>query len=226
MAKKDTQTVAGLLREYAQRTALRGGNPYRAKAYSTAADSLAALSQPLDRIIAAGTLTEIPGIGDAIADIISRLHQTGSHPSLEKLRKEVPAGVLELFAVPGLRPDKILKLHQELEVSSLSELEAAAKDDRIRKVKGLGAALQTKILQNLSIARSGETQLHLQKAAALLEHAIAAVKHEHPEYFHIEIAGGFPQRVRARHRLRSRGRNKDSTIGGWSSWRTKTDHYR
>jgi DNA polymerase (family 10) len=168
-----------------------GGNPYRAKAYATAANSLGALTQPLDRIIGAGTLTEIPGIGDAIADIVTKLHKTGSHPSLEKLREEAPEGVLELFAVPGLRPDKILKLHQELGISSLAELEAAAKEDRIRKVKGLGAALQTKVLQNLSIARSGETQLHLHKAAALLEHAIAAVKHEHPEYFHIEIAGDF-----------------------------------
>ena len=138
MAKTDTQTVARLLREYAQRTSLRGGNPYRAKAYFTAADSLAALSQPLDRIIAAGTLTDIPGIGDAIADIVTKLHETGSHPSLEKLRKEVPDGVLELFAVPGIRPDKILKLHQELGISSLAELEAAAKEDRIRPVKALG----------------------------------------------------------------------------------------
>ena len=154
MGKTDTQTVARLLREYAQRSSLRGGNPYRAKAYATAADNLAALSQPLERIIAAGTLTDIPGIGDAIADIITKLHQTGSHPSLDKLRKEVPEGVLELFAIPGLRPDKILKLHQELGVSSLAELEKAASEDRIRKVKGLGASLQTKILQNLSIARS------------------------------------------------------------------------
>jgi DNA polymerase (family 10) len=191
MAKTDTQAVARLLREYAQRTSLRGGNPYRAKAYLTAADALAALSQPLDRIIASGTLTEIPGIGDAIADIVTKLHQTGSHPSLEKLRKEVPEGVLELFAIPGIRPDKILKLHQELGISSLAELEEAVKKDRVRKVKGLGASLQTKILQNLSIARSGETQLHLHKAAALLEHAIATVKQQHPEYSRVEIAGDF-----------------------------------
>ena len=58
---------------------------------------------------------------------------------------------------PGLRPDKILKLHEALGLTSLAELEAAAKEDRIRPVKGLGASLQTKILQNLSIARSGET---------------------------------------------------------------------
>jgi DNA polymerase/3'-5' exonuclease PolX len=110
MVKTDTQAVARLLREYAQRTSLRGGNPYRAKAYATAADNLAALSQPLEHIITAGTLTEIPGIGGAIADIITKIHQT------------------------GLRPDKILKLHQELGISSLAGLEKAASEDRIRKI--------------------------------------------------------------------------------------------
>ena len=191
LVKTDTQTVARLLREYAHRSSLRGGNPYRAKAYLKAADSLSALAQPLDRIIAAGMLTDIPGIGDAIADIVTELYQTGSHPSLEKLRQEVPEGLLELFALPGLRPDKILKLHEALGISSLAELEAAAKEDRIRRVKGLGASLQTKILQNLSIARSDETQLHLHKAAALLNHAVASVKSEHPEFTRIEIAGDF-----------------------------------
>jgi hypothetical protein len=80
--KADTQTVATLLRAYAQRTALRGGNQYRAKAYSRAADSLAALAVPLDMLIAEDRLTEIPGAGEAVADIITKLHRTGTHPSL------------------------------------------------------------------------------------------------------------------------------------------------
>ncbi|MGX5829993.1 PHP domain-containing protein [Mesorhizobium sp. 43Arga] len=191
MAKIDPRTVASLLREYAHRTSLRAGNPYRTRAYLRAADSLTTLSQPLDRIIAAGALTKIPGIGDAIAAIVTKLHETGMHPSLQKLREEVPAGVMELFAIPGLRPDKILKLHQALGVNSLAELEAAAKEDRIRPGKGLSAALQTKVLQNLAIARSGETQLHLHKAAALLEHAVVSLKQEHPEFSRVEIAGDF-----------------------------------
>lgn len=57
MPAADTQTVAKLLREYAQRTALRGGNPYRAKAYSRAADSLALLAIPLHVLIEEGRLT-------------------------------------------------------------------------------------------------------------------------------------------------------------------------
>jgi DNA polymerase/3'-5' exonuclease PolX len=71
-------------------------------------------------------LTEMPGVGDAIAVIITKLYRTGTHPSLEKLRKEIPARVLELLTVPGLRPEKVLHLYKDLGITSLAELEAAA----------------------------------------------------------------------------------------------------
>jgi DNA polymerase (family 10) len=187
----EAQQVAKLLREYAQRTALRGGNPYRAKAYSRAADSLAALAIPLTRLIEEDRLTEIPGVGEAIADFITKLHRTGSHPSLEKLRKAIPAGVLEMLKVPGLRPEKVLRLHKDLGIASLAELEAAARDDRIRKAKGLGASLQTKILQNLAIAKSGEGRLQLHRAAALIEHAQASLAKLRPDLKHVTVAGDF-----------------------------------
>jgi DNA polymerase (family 10) len=153
----DARAVARLLREYAQRTALRGGNPYRAKAYGRAADSLRALAVPLHVLVAEDRLTEIPGVGDAIADIITKLSNSGTHPSLEKLRKEIPEGVLELLAVPGLCPEKVLRLYQDLGITSLAELEAAVEDDRVKKAKGLGAALQTKILQ-LAVQRTQNCQ--------------------------------------------------------------------
>lgn len=191
MPSLDTRTVAKLLREYAQRTALRGGNPYRAKAYSKAADSLTALAVPLDALVAEDQLTEIPGVGEAIADIITKLHKTGTHPSLEKLRKEIPEGVLEMLSVPGLRPEKVLRLYKDLGVGSLAELEAAAKDDRIKKAKGLGAALQTKILQNLAIAKSGEGRLHLHRAAVLLAHAKDSIRKSQPDLKRVTIAGDF-----------------------------------
>jgi DNA polymerase (family 10) len=187
----DTQTVASLLREYGQRTALRGGNPYQAKAYSRAADSLGALAVPLDLLIEQDRLTEIPGVGEAIADIITKLFRTGTHPSLEKLREEVPTGVLEMLSVPGLRPEKVLRLHRDLGIASLAELEAAVKDDRVKKAKGLGAALQTKILNNLAIARSGEGRLHMHRAAALLQHAKLTLEKAKPEFKRVTIAGDF-----------------------------------
>jgi DNA polymerase (family 10) len=84
-----------------------------------AADGLAALAIPLEVLIEKGRLTEIPGAGDAIADIITKPHR--HHPSLEKLRA-IPAGVLEMLTVPDLRPDKVLRLYRDLGIISLAEL--------------------------------------------------------------------------------------------------------
>jgi helix-hairpin-helix protein len=68
------------------------------------------------------------------------------------MRTEIPAGTLELFTVPGLRPDKALKLYKELGISSVEDLERAAKQERLKDVNGLGSALQSKILQGIEIA--------------------------------------------------------------------------
>ena len=90
MPAVDSSEIAKLLVEFGQRSALRGGNPYRARAYRRAAESLLALSTPLAELIAEDRLREIPGVGDAIADIIKRLHRTGTHPALEAMRQEIP----------------------------------------------------------------------------------------------------------------------------------------
>lgn len=103
MTALDASSVAALLKEFAHRSALRGGNPFRAKAYARAADNLLALSVPLGQLIAQDRLKEIPGVGDAIADIIKKLHATGAHPALEKMRKEIPQGALDMLTVPGLQ---------------------------------------------------------------------------------------------------------------------------
>jgi DNA polymerase (family X) len=84
----DSQAIAALLREFAQRTAAGGGNRYRSKAYKRAADSVATLPILLEQLIAERRLREIPGVGDGIAEVIATLHKTGSHPALEALRQE------------------------------------------------------------------------------------------------------------------------------------------
>jgi DNA polymerase (family 10) len=163
--------VAKLLDELGRRTAFRGGNPYRARAYTRAAKNLMALAEPLEHLIAQGRLKEIPGVGDAIADIITKLHQTGGHHTLTAMRKEMPAGALEMLSIPGLRPDKGMKIYKELGISSVDELEKAAREDRLKPVKGLGAGLQSKVLQGIEIRRKGEGQRHVHRAAKLLQSA-------------------------------------------------------
>ena len=183
--------VAGLLAELGRRAALAGGNPYRSKAYLRAAENLSAQSEPLGELIEAGRLREIAGVGEAIADIIKKLYETGTHPSLEKMRQDVPDGVLEMLSLPGLRPDKALKLYEELGIDSLAALEAAVRENKLDGVTGLGAALQRKILQGLQIRRETEGARHLHRAEELLRAARASLEHSDPALSKIVAAGDF-----------------------------------
>ena len=85
----------------------------------------------------------------------------------------------------------MLRLYKHLGITSLAELEAAAQQDRIKKAKGLGSALQTKILQNLTIAKQGQGRLHLHRAAALLRRATEMLKKARPDLKQVTIAGDF-----------------------------------
>jgi DNA polymerase (family X) len=97
-----------------------------------------------------------------------KLHRAETHPSLERMRQEIPNGVLEMLTIPGLRPNKVLKLYRDFGIASLPELEVAAREDGIKSAKGLGAALQRKILQGLEIRKTANGARHIHRAAQLL----------------------------------------------------------
>jgi DNA polymerase (family 10) len=190
MEALDASAVARLLVEFGQRMALRGGNPYRARAYATAAENLMALTHPLKDIVAKGRLREIPGVGPAIADIIATLHRTGTHPTLEAMRRDIPATVLEMMSIPGLRPDKVAALHR-LGITTLAQLEQAARADELKSQKGVGAALQRKILQGLEVRQKSHGGRHMHRARELLAKAEANLRRSHPELKRIAVAGDF-----------------------------------
>jgi DNA polymerase (family X) len=146
------------LAEYAQHLKLRGGNRFPPKSFQRAAANLMVLTIPLDQIVAEDRLKEIPGVGDAIAEIVRELHKTGSHPTLEAMRKELPRGVLEIASLAGIGPERAVKLHKTLGVSNFQELEAAARADRIKNTIGLGAALQRLVLQVIEAKKASRTR--------------------------------------------------------------------
>jgi len=163
------------------------------------ADSLTALAVPLHVIVAEDRLTEIPGVGDAIADIITKLSKSGTHPSLEKLRKGDPRGRARVACRARSQRRKKCCVSTRISASPRSpSWKPPAKDDRVKKAKGLGAALQTKILQNLAIAKSGEGRLHLHRAAALLAHAKDSLRKARPELKRVTVAGDFRRGLRTR----------------------------
>lgn len=168
---------------------LRGGNQYRGRAYIRAAASLRTLIEPLHSVIARGAVRDIPGVGEAIANVVTALHETGTHPLLETLRSDAPAGVLELLRVPGLAPDQVMALHRELGIASLDELEAAARSGQLAGSRTFGEAMQRKVLQGIAALGHAAGRRHIHAAAEILADAGQSLRRLMPAVEDVAAAG-------------------------------------
>ncbi|MDB5544143.1 MAG: polymerase/3-5 exonuclease PolX [Hyphomicrobiales bacterium] len=180
--------VADLLVEIGQRLLLAGENTYKARAYSRAAESLQLLAEPLSHVVAQDRLRDIPGVGAALAGVILDLHVRGSTQRLDELRKAVPASVLDMLAIPGLRPPKILALHRA-GVSSVEALEAAARSHELDHVKGFGPAFAAQALSAIDLMRRAAGQLHRHTAEKRADRIATAISRAHPELSRLTPAG-------------------------------------
>ena len=186
----DKFAVARALREIGSLLELEGENPFKVRAYETGARALEGLAQDLHKLVAEKRLTEIPGIGEALAGKIASLHTTGRSDTLDRLRARHPPGILELLQVPDLGPKKIAALHAALGVSSLADLEAACLDGRVAAVKGFGERTQAKILEGIGRVRARAADHRVLLADALFQaEPLLAHLRAHPATLSLELAG-------------------------------------
>lgn len=190
MESLSADAVARLLEEIGQRMELGGESPFKVRAYYAAAENLRALEKPLADIVSKGALRDIPGIGEAIAEKVIKLHKTGTHPTLEHLREQIPAGVLQILELPGLGPKKVLTLYNELKIASVDELEAACKEDKLSTVKGIGPSLQAKILKGIEFKRKGQGKMLLDAAEIRMREAMEAIRAQCKDLSSFSVAGG------------------------------------
>lgn len=156
--------VAQILQETADLLELTGGNPHRARAFSRAARSLQDLDVLVSERLDADTLVDVSGIGDAMADHITEIVQSGSLPLRDELLSAVPPGLMDVLQVNGLGTKRTRRLWTELNITSLDELEDAAENNRIMSLDGFGAKTQQNILENVRQLRRYEAQWRLADA--------------------------------------------------------------
>jgi DNA polymerase (family X) len=145
----DKAAIAAVLDEIGTLLELTGENPFKVRAYHNAARTLTTLEDDLGARIAAGTLGEVPGFGDALVDKVTTLYRTGRLPYYEELKAGVPPGLVELLGVPGLGPKKIQALHEKLGVDSVEKLTVACTAGRVAGLAGFGEKTQEKILEGI-----------------------------------------------------------------------------
>jgi DNA polymerase (family X) len=95
------------------------------------------------------------------------------------------------LSIPGLRPDKAMKLYKELGIKTIDELKHAAQTEQSKNVKGFGAAFQRKIIEGLKVRQSAKSARHLHRAENLLFAAKENLKRSNLGLKRITFAGDF-----------------------------------
>ena len=154
---------------------IKGEIIYKTLAYRKAADSLLSLGRDVNEIWKDGQLEEIPGVGKAISEKIDELLRTGKLEFLEKLEKEVPPSLAGWLQVPGLGPKKVALIWKELGITTLPELESAARAGKLRALPGMGEKSEAQVLAGLESLRRRSGRLPLGVAYPLVQNILAAL---------------------------------------------------
>lgn len=166
--------VRELLQEYADLINITGGDAFRARAYEKAARAVGGHSEDVAGLDAKG-LQQIPGVGKSTAEKVAEYLTTGRITALEALRVEVPSGVREMTAVPGVGPKRALALYRDLGIASVDDLAEAVRSDRLSGVAGFGERSGEKILHGIELLRRSGGRTLLDAATELAEQLVAAL---------------------------------------------------
>jgi DNA polymerase (family 10) len=177
------EDIAVIFDEMADLLEIEEANPFRVRAYRNAARTVRGLGQALSTLVAKGEdLTRLPGIGKDLATKIVEILNTGHAKALDALHKKVPASLEDLLKIPSLGPKRVKALYQELHITTLKQLENAARTGRVQQLPGFGAKIEQRILDAIAAHRSTEERFlhHLasQYAEPLMNYlkAVAGVK--------------------------------------------------
>lgn len=168
--------IARVLNEIADLLSICNENTFKIRSYQRAAEVVNGQSGSVKDLVARGDLQTLPGIGKSIAEVITQLVTAGESDYREQLLAQAPEGLLEMLRIPGFGPKKAGLVHQELGISSLAELEAAAREGRLKGLPGMGERSEKKILQGLEQLKAGTERALLGQALPLAEALVDAVR--------------------------------------------------
>ena len=180
--------VAAALQEIAALMRIKGEDQFRWRAYARAAQSVAEVSGDFAAIVEEKKLTQIKGIGGSLAGLIEDLYKTGRSSLLERLREELPEGVLTLSKIPGLNVKKIQALNRELGISSISDLKAALEAGKLRNVPGFGAKTEISLREKIAGYETREDRILLLHALRAAD-SILEYMRSFPNLLRVDLVG-------------------------------------
>ncbi len=173
---------------------IQGANPFRIRAYRSAARTISSTAESLSDMVKNGDdVTQFAGIGKDLAKQIDEIVKSGQHSALEELRKDIPAGVLDMLRIPGVGPKKVSVFFNELGLKSLADLKAACEAGRLSKLKGFGRKTEDSILKNIDLATEQSQRVSIDYARAVSDAIVEDLK-QLPEVKQVAVAGSCRRR--------------------------------
>jgi DNA polymerase (family X) len=160
--------LARVFHEIADMLEILGEVVYKAVAYRRVADAVERYPGDVAPLFLAGRPPKLPGAGPALSAKLDELARSGRLEYHERLRAQVPAGLLEILRVPGIGPRTVKLIHDELGIASVAELREAAAGARLRELRGLSARTEANVLDAIGRLERRGDRLLLHDADALV----------------------------------------------------------
>src|SRR5215208_814131 len=173
MAQLTNAAIADQLESLAGLLDLAGAQYYAVRAYRRAAELVRATPAPVAELVRARRVRELRGIGASIEARLVELVETGEIAELKELEDQALPELVGLGRLLGLGPQRMVEIARALDVRTAEEFRAAAHEGRLRGVRGIGAAVETKILTGLDRPRPKPRRGLLLNRARALSYAIA-----------------------------------------------------
>jgi DNA polymerase (family 10) len=181
--------VAEIFNKIADLSEIKGEAIYRVLAYRKAADNIANLGRDINEVWREGKLQEIPAVGKAISDKIHELLSTGHMSFYDKLAAEIPPSLGDVLRIPDVGPKKARIMWQELGLTTVAEVKAAAEAGQLRTLPGFGAKTEAKILAGIeSLARRVTDRVHMGVAFPAARDLVVALARL-PQVLRVTYAG-------------------------------------
>ena len=165
--------IAELFENMAVLLEMKGDTIFKIRAYQRAARTIAQLSFPVEQAASDGMdLKAIPGIGSAISNKIQELASTGKVQTYERLKGELPDGILTLMNVPGIGPKTAMLISKELGTSTIEAVVLAALDGRLADLPRMGEKTAQNILRHIRALRTKDNRLPIGQALSVANQVI------------------------------------------------------